>query len=164
VGKGWYSVRLEVHILEALTYVNWTSSETLPFILIVLRKTWGFGNKKSWTFSYESTESDRGILAMLPPDIKTRTARRAVEEARARNIVVVVRESGKKSTYGFNKHYDTWIYGKKLSDEYKYTQIPTSDTGDTGDTEVSSDIHDSGDTEVSTMKPLNPENYYRKLK
>lgn len=169
VGKGWSSVRMEVHILEALTYVHWISAETLPFILVVLRKTWGYQGKKSWSFSYENKKDCRGIKGLLPPDVSERTVERAVNEAIARNIIVAVKKSGIITTYGFNKHYDTWVYGDKLQDNYKYEAVgDNGDTDDTGDIDGTSDTDDTGDinnagdkevgsdTEVSTYDGLQP--------
>jgi hypothetical protein len=150
VGKGWYSVRLEVHIMEALTKVHWISAETLPIVLVVLRKTWGYQKKLTWSFSYDGKDNCRGIKDLLPPDIDERTIQRSIAEAADRKIIVVVKESGKKSTYGFNKHYDTWIYDKKMEGSYRYNQSQSGDTQVAGDTEVTGGIQVTSDTEVTS--------------
>ena len=143
VGKGNFSVRLEVHLVEALTNVHWIHGETLPFILVVLRKTWGYQGNKSWSFSYGDKANCRGIKSLLPPTVDERTIIRSVNEAIKRNIIIAVKEIGKTSTYGFNKHYDTWIYDKSMEGIYQYNPSQSSDT------EVSGDTDDSGDTDGS---------------
>lgn len=160
VGKGHFGVMIEVHIIEALTNVHWIHGSTLPFVLVVLRKTWGYNKNKVWAFSYKDKASCRGIKSLLPPTVDERTIIRSVNEAVSRNIIVAIKENGRISTYGFNKHYDTWIYDKEMEGKYQYVPVKggdiddsgdTGDSGDTevgGDTEVSGDTGDSGDTEV----------------
>jgi hypothetical protein len=147
LGKGWSRVSLEVHIVEALTYVDWISSETLAVAMVILRKTWGWQNKKAYTFGYDPIKTDRGMLALLPPTKSRKTIERCVDELESRNIIAVYRQAGKPSAYGFNKHYDTWIYDKELKGINQYA--PCIDSGVGTDTEVGID------TNVGTLNAKN---------
>jgi hypothetical protein len=137
--QGHFTLRLEIHIVEALVHVDYKYSKTLPVLMIILRRTWGFmKNQKSWTIKFSD------IMKHLPPNSNDRSVRFAISEAKERNILLVVEERGKPTTYCFNKHYDTWIYDKEMQGTYAYTSVNNVKVNAT------KEIHDRGETGFSS--------------
>ena len=73
-------------------------------VFTVIDKTWGFAKQEA-PISLSQFES----LTSL----SHQSVRLAVKQAEGIRLIVVNRVSTKVSEYMFNKHYDTWLIGRK---------------------------------------------------
>jgi hypothetical protein len=111
--KPYSRISMEVHIEEALGYIDCHCGLTKDVIRVIIRLTWGF-QKQTWTIKQDK------LMEYLPPNTKERTLATAIGEAVARKVIIKVDDKGKESTFGFNKHYDLWIYDRELKGVYSY--------------------------------------------
>lgn len=134
------TTRIENHILEALIKVDCKCSITKDVILLIMRMTWGF-DKLTWTIKFSK------IMGALPPTVSEKTVHNAIKEALDHNILVKVESKGRPTTFGINKHFDTWVYDRELKGSYVY--IPHTPQ-DVVKPSVSSVTDDRGVTECTT--------------
>lgn len=84
-------------ILEALARIR-IPGETMQVVLVVLRKTYGFGKKSDWI----SLSQFSNATSLSRPHVC-----RAIRRALAMNLIAK-KGNGDSVTYSFNKDFDSW--------------------------------------------------------
>jgi replicative DNA helicase len=93
-------IRINNDVFDSLYKINYNYTSTLPIVLFILRKTWGWDKK---------VDKVTGQQIQDNTPYHKRAVIRGLREAEMRRILIIERQLGKPNKILFNKYFDTWI-------------------------------------------------------